>query len=333
MNRPPETQYDRRGFSLLEMLVAMAVLSTILIILASMLDSATGSWINSEEKVETLQNARTAIELMSRELAPATINTCEQFLVLPGEALANSGATTAVENSQAAFWMAPLGKDGDLRAVGYYLQRVDNRRFFRLKRYYVGPENEDYFPRGFDPENVDDTSILSEEATPDRFLDRVDEAAFDDSDPENKKRVVSTVADGVIAMWIQCYDLLGNPIPWLSKDSIHPDSNLIFNSASMFVMATSKPFDNDTTFRYLPDKNSSFKGNRLPAALGITVVVLDSDNVERHAEDIPVMENIFTADGALDLQASLESYQKALLARGINKARTFSTRVKLATGS
>jgi len=326
-------QYDKQGFSLLEMLVSMAVLSGVLVILASMLETAGGAWSDSEERVETSQNARTALELMTRELAPATINTCEQFVVLPGESLGECGAPGAVNTSQAALWMAPLGKDGDLRAVGYYLQRVDERNFYRLKRYYVGPENEDYFPRGFDPENVDDTSILSEETSAARFLDRLDSSAFDDSDPENKKRVVSTVAEGVLAMWIQCYDLLGNPIPWLSEDENHPSSRVIFNSSSMFVMATSEPFDNGKSFVYLSDKNTSIKGNRLPAAVGITLVALDSASLERYSEDIPVMENVLNDDGALDVDSSLEKYQQALFERGINKAKTFTTRVKLATGS
>ena len=325
--------YNKRGFSLLEMLIAMSVLTVILFVLASMVDSAGKAWTDSEERVETSQSARTALELVTREMTPATINTCEQFVVVPGKSLGGCGASSIVETSQAAFWMAPLGKDGDLRAVGYYLQRDDDRGFYRLKRYYVGPENEDYFPRGFDPENVDDTSILSEETSAARFLNRLDADAFNDSDPENKKRVVSTVAEGVLALWIQCYDLLGNPIPWVSEDENHPESDVIFNSAAMFVMATSEPFDNGKSFVYLSDKPSSVKGNRLPAAVGITVVTLDTASLERHGNDIPVMESVLTDDGALDVDSSLEKYQQALLKKGINKARTFTTRVKLATGS
>ena len=333
MNRKMDTLKTRRGFSLVEMLVAMAILSSILVILAVMLESTGGAWIDSEERIETYQNARTALELMSRELSPATINTCEQFVVLPGKALSDCGAPGAVDTSQAAFWMAPLGKDGDLRAVGYYLQRVDDRNFFRLKRYYVGPDNEDYYPQGFDPENVDDQSILSEETTAARFLDRLDDNAFDDSDPENDSCVVSTVSEGVLAMWLQCYDLLGNPIPWVSEDASHPESDMVYNSAAMFVMATSGPFDNEKTFMYLPNEDSSVKGNRLPAAIGITIVVLDLENCERYSDRIPEMENVMTEDGTLDVAASLEKFQDTLLQRGIIKAKAFSTRVKLATGS
>ena len=330
---PDANFYAKRGFSLLEMLIAMTVLTAILFVLAQMVDTAGRAWTDSEQRVETSQSARTALELVTRELTPATINTCEQFVVIPGKLLSECGAPGAVDTAQAAFWMAPLGKDGDLRAVGYYLQRDDERGFYRLKRFYVGPENEDYFPRGFDPEDVNDTSILSEATSAAQFLDRLDPAAFDDSDPENTKRVVSTVAEGVIALWIQCYDLLGNPIPWVSEDENHPDSEIIFNSASLFVMATSEPFDNGKSFAYLADKPTSLKGNRLPAAVGITVVTLDTASLDRHSNNIPIMESLLTDDGALDVDASLGKFQQALLDMGINKARTFTTRVKLTTGS
>ncbi len=324
---------SQSGFSLLELIIAMSVLTVILFILASMIDSAGNAWTDSEERVATSQNARTALELVTRELTPATINTCEQFVVVPGKSLNACGAPGAVETSQAAFWMAPLGKDGDLRAVGYYLQRVEKRGFYRLKRFYVGPENEDYFPRGFDPENVDDTSILSEETSAARFLDRLDSTAFDDSNPENRKSTVSTVADGVIAMWIQCFDLLGNPIPWVSQDDKHPKSDIIFNSASMFVMATSQPFDNGKSFVYLPDAGTSIKGNQLPAAVGITIVTLDKTSLDRHSVNMPIMENVLSDNGTLDVSASLEKYQQALLDHGIKKAKSFTARVKLTNGS
>jgi hypothetical protein len=301
-----------------------------------MVDLAGRSWTDSEERVEASQSARSALELITREMAPATIDTCEQYVVLKGVRLTlpveHPFDPYAVKTAQAAFWMAPLGKDGDLRAIGYYLQRNEDKGYFRLKRFYVGPDNEDYFPRGFDAENVDDTSILSEETSAARFLSRLDPSVFDDSDPENKNCLVSTVAEGVIAMWMQCYDILGNPIPWASESDKHPECSLIFNSASLFVMATSTPFDDGNTFNYLP-ATTGIKGNRLPAAVGITLITLDSVNLDRFAGKVPVMENVISDNGALDVDASLELYQQTLRDLGIDKARTFTTRVKLTTGS
>jgi prepilin-type N-terminal cleavage/methylation domain-containing protein len=323
----------RAGFTLLELLIAMAVFSIILLVLMSMTDTASNAWTRSEERVESAQSARATLELLSREMTPATIDTCQQFVVMPAETLSQCGAQGAVEHSQVAFWMAPLGKDGDLRAVGYYLQRVDERRFYRLKRIYIGPENEDYYPAGFDSENPVDPSILADAEDAGRLLGTLNDDAFNDSDPSNNKSVVSTVADGVIALWIQCYDLLGNPIPWVSEDKDHPESTLMFNSAALFKMATSRPFENGKTFVYLPDHAGAVKGNRLPAAVEIAIVTLDNTTLDQRGTAIPAMENILTESGSLDLEASLSQFQKELLQRGFNNARTHSTRIKLATGS
>ncbi|MCP5541382.1 MAG: hypothetical protein H7A52_14665 [Akkermansiaceae bacterium] len=104
-----------------------------------------------------------------------------------------------------------------------------------------------------------------------------DGPAFDDLDPDNKKSVVSTVADGVVAMWMQCFDLMGNPIPWSSKAPKHPKNDLVFNSSALFKMATSEPFKDGKTFTYLPDSDHSVKGNRLPAAIEVTVVMTIRD--------------------------------------------------------
>ena len=47
----------------------------------------------------------------------------------------------------------------------------------------------------------------------------------------------AAVSDGVIAFWVQCLDILGNPVPILADAKNHPDTNLIYNSAGYFNMA------------------------------------------------------------------------------------------------
>jgi hypothetical protein len=314
-------------------MIAMVGLAALLAILASFTGVASQAWMRSEGQVSTSQGARAALELMTREMAPATIDTCQQFVVLPGTSLSECGAPGAVNESQAVFWMAPLGRDGDLRVVGYFLQRVDERNFHRLKRLYVGPENEDFFPAGVDPANPDDESILSYADQAGRVFGSLNQAAFDDLDPENKKSVVSTVAEGVVALWIQCYDLLGNPIPWASKDPKHPKSELVFNSASLFMMATSEPFEDGKTFHYLPDREGAVKGNRLPAAVEITVVTIDPETLKRTPNAVPAMTNVFTDDGTLNVEESVRAFRGQLLESGFKETQTHSTRVKLATGS
>jgi hypothetical protein len=98
-------------------------------------------------------------------------------------------------------------------------------------------------------------------------------------------------------------------------------------------MATSEPFDNGKTFIYLPDHETTIKGNRLPAAVEITVVTLDNLTLDRRGHLVPPMESILTDEGSLDLDASLAVFRQNLLANGFKDARTHTTRVKLTTGS
>ena len=142
-----------RGFSLIELLVAIAVLSIMLLMLAEMTGTVADTWARGESRIETYQSARAALELMTREMTPAVVDTRTQFVVMPVEELEKGGATNLAPETQVALWMAPLGEQGDLRCVGYYLYRDDMKRFYRLKRIYIksayddsNDQRVDYFP-------------------------------------------------------------------------------------------------------------------------------------------------------------------------------------------
>lgn len=322
------------GFSLLETTIAITILGVISVLLASMLGTASNNWIKGEEIVDSYQNGRTALELMTREISAATIDTCQQFTIMTGETLASCGCEHIDPKSQAALFVAPLGKDGNIRAVGYYLQRDQDRQFYRLKRLYVGPENEDYYRGGFDSYSNDPNPWTSASQAG-VLLGGLDAAAFDDSDPDNPKSIVAPVAEGVLAMWMQCFDVVGNPIPWLSLDPNHPKSELIFNSAALFQMATTQPFDDGTSFRYFPASDNAVKGNRLPAAVEITLVTVDLPTLDRTSGfgELPTMTNVITSDNTLDVEASLRQLLDELDRFGIDNARTFTSRVKLANAN
>ncbi|MFV1994072.1 MAG: type II secretion system protein J [Verrucomicrobiales bacterium] len=333
MSAPDATSFSPRervrAFSLVELLISITVITVMLLFLVSMTDTVARVWTRSGIKLETSQSARASLELMTREMTPAVIGPLSQFVVFPGELLSECGCAAVAPGSQAALWMAPLGVDGDMRMVGYYLERVEELLFYRLKRIYIGPENEDYFPPGLDVANLDDPATRSSASDAGRFLGGLDSAAFDDRNPEGIRAVVSTVADGVIAIWIQCIDLLGNPIPWASESELHPDTRLMFNSAAFFQMATTTPFDNGSSFTYLPDHPQVMKGDRLPAAVEITLVTLDSRTLAR-AYALPEIPNVLTDNGVLDVRLSLQAFRNALGDIGIRESRTFMTRAKLA---
>ncbi|MEM7144280.1 MAG: prepilin-type N-terminal cleavage/methylation domain-containing protein [Verrucomicrobiota bacterium] len=325
-----------RGFSLIELLVAIAVLSIMLLMLAEMTGTVADTWAKGEARIESYQSARAALELMTREMTPAVVDTRTQFVVMAGEDLVDVGAVNVSPNSPVILWMAPLGEQGDLRCVGYFLYRDDERQFYRLKRMYIKPDNEDdYFPLkqqvGDARRGERDYSTSPKDAS--WFLTNWDAPAFDEEDPGNDRVVVSTAADGVIAFWVQPLDLLGNPIPWVSESTPpHPSSELIYNSSGFFTMATSVPFEDGSSTKYLAEDFNVMRAIRVPAAVDVTVVTLDQRLLARRPS-LPIQENILDSNGALDLAESVRLYNLALKAEGIQEARTFTTRVKLLNGS
>lgn len=322
----------RGGFSVVELLVAFTVLSVLMTILLAAVPSVTSTWIESERRIETYQRARGALELLTRELTPAVVDTRMQFVVLPGEELESAGAGNLAPLSPALFWMAPLGRNGELRCVGYYLFRDEERDFHRLKRIYIRPDNPDgYFPRLVNMENTRDLSMRTDPVSARWFLENLDEKAFDEQDPENDSVVVSTAADGVIAFWVQCYDLLGSPVPWLSEQRNHPSSDLIYNSSAYFQMATTMPFDSGETTEFLRQTKQVMKANRVPSEIEISIVTIDTSILAKDRV-IPPMESL-VVDGKLDMEGSVRLFLRQLQDAGIDGAEVFTTRVKLVNGT
>ncbi|MEM0895858.1 MAG: prepilin-type N-terminal cleavage/methylation domain-containing protein, partial [Verrucomicrobiota bacterium] len=120
--RSKKLKLRRRAFTLVELITSMAIFSVILLILTSMTGTVINTWANSETKVDTVQNARGALEMVTREMTPAVIDTHMQFAIMPGTVLttdANLAGLNIVEEAQAALWMAAVGADGERGCGGY----------------------------------------------------------------------------------------------------------------------------------------------------------------------------------------------------------------------
>jgi type II secretory pathway pseudopilin PulG len=333
----------RAGITLTELLVAMGILTFLMLILSSATESAGRAWRDGQARTDTYQSARTALELMARELSSAVVDTRMQFVIGPSTTISNVVRKTNPELSEkfatespVALWMAPLGEGGSLRCVGYYLHHDPVKNFYRLKRIYISPptsgKESPFFPRMVNLRNAKDTTLRTSPINALWFTRSWTDKAFDEEDPQNEDVVVSSAADGVIAFWIQPLDLLDRPIPLLTNAANHPKSPLFYNSAAYFQAATTRPFDDGTSFSYLAETRQSMKGNRLPAAVHLAVVTLDSKQIARGVK-IPEQLNVFDQSGALDLEESLRQYEKNLQDAELHTARTFTTRVRLINGN
>lgn len=70
---------DSIGFTLLEMLVAMAVTSLIVVLLLVLMQSATSTWQRNTDRSQAFASARAAFESMSRTIGASTLNTYEDY--------------------------------------------------------------------------------------------------------------------------------------------------------------------------------------------------------------------------------------------------------------
>lgn len=326
------------GFTLVELMLSISLLCLLLIGLNSMLDMTRGVWRQSRNRVDEYQTARTALEILSREVTPAVVDTRMQFAIVPGKVLTNAGATLVGKDEPALLWMAPQGENGTLQCLGYYLYRDPARKFYRLKRICIPPTLADgsaspYYPQLSNPSDSKANGTHTSPYNADWFTHAWDASAFDEESSSNTAAVVSTVADGVVAFWVQPIDALGNPIPQPPVDPTSPGAvRLYYNSAAYFEVATSTPFDDGTSFAYVAPGPQAMKANRVPAFLSIAIVTLDADTLGRVA-NLPEQKEIQTKSGALDLDASLAAYQADLQNVGVYKARTFTARVRLINGS
>ena len=323
----------RRGFSLIEMLVSMAVLSVLMVFLMEAMSTVTRVYIDTDSRTRSDEKGRAVIELISREVTPAAIDTRMQFIILPGEKLSDAGAVNVVETSPAMLWMAPLGPGGDLRCVGYFLTGSPDLKKYRLKRIFIKNDNPDgYFPKVGKVENAGDAGNRTSPTDASWFTDAWDEQAFDDASETNDKVIISTVSDGVVAFWIRALDSMGNPVPQLSSAKAHPKSDLFYNSAAYFYMADGESFDEGKTFVYLKKNRLTMKANRLPAAVELAIVMIDEDNINR-GPVVPAQENVVDSEtGELDMDSSINDYRERLKSAGFSGPRVFRTTVKITNG-
>lgn len=146
---PLSRSASRRGaaFTLVEIMVSLAVLTILLLISAQVIGQVQSTWSASNARVSQFKEARTAFDIMTRNISQATLNTYidynNNYLANPAGALAAAGAgptqylrkselhfrcgpaatlITGADGSKnpghAIFFQAPLGVSNDPSLVG-----------------------------------------------------------------------------------------------------------------------------------------------------------------------------------------------------------------------
>jgi GxxExxY protein len=128
------------AFSILELLVAVSVLSILLVVLLNIVQGATSLWRGSENKVEAYREARAALQVMSSDLKNILPTTNTDFFRTNLTNTPNIGFLAALPiNSQDTTSLS------DVCTVGYFLKYDDKspvagangRQSYNLCRYFV----------------------------------------------------------------------------------------------------------------------------------------------------------------------------------------------------
>lgn len=129
-----------KAFTLIEALIVMTILVIFIGSLFIVFKSGLDSWKKAEGRLDIYQNARAALEIMSREISGAIINPTAPTSPGPNSIYflggydVNSGA---VSGQAEVYFIAPLNPGGqatsDLCEIGYWLDTAAHK----LKRFYV----------------------------------------------------------------------------------------------------------------------------------------------------------------------------------------------------
>lgn len=129
-----------KAFTLLELLVAISVLSILLVILLNIVQGATNLWRTSENKVEAYREARAALQVMSTDLKNILASTNTAFFRTNLTNSPNLGFLATLPTS-----LQDTNSLSDVCTVGYFRAYGDKspvagasgRQSYNLYRYFV----------------------------------------------------------------------------------------------------------------------------------------------------------------------------------------------------
>lgn len=321
------------GFSLVEVLIAITILSFLVVLLSLLVSGVSRAWTSGDQQAETFQNGRAILDLISRDLSQAVISPRLQCIQNPGSLdTLLTGSTTQVVNSDAIFLQTISSSDplGNVNEVGYYLtHRTDSagNDHFELKRLFVPPTDPSQPAGTIQPNpayhiydspspvvyNTSATSIMPPWIN-------LNGTTFSGSTRKDFEYFSSTVSDGVIGLWIRCLDGNGDPIPWLSG----ADGNtapIKFNSTAHFQPSIP---GQAASFKYTSPTTTA-QASLLPPVAEITVITLDSRAFGRR----PAIPSIPASANPAEVPAKITAMNQSLLGQKITSARIFSGKVIL----
>lgn len=126
-----------KGFTILEVVVTLAVLVIIVGSLAVVFRTLTTTWNKAETGIEATQSAYATLEQISREIKSAIIDAANKFYLLGIDKIGSHISQTI---SDEIYFVAPLKDSGEqnLYEVGYWLKDSGSDKDGSLRRHLTG---------------------------------------------------------------------------------------------------------------------------------------------------------------------------------------------------
>ncbi len=284
---------DRRGwigdgFSLLELLVSMAVLAIIMVLMFSLVNSTSSIWRSTTGKIQTFQAARAAMDTISRNVAQATLSPYWDYFDKNGQrtplwdasqpyASVNPTAqygrysdlhfvcgdgktlTGRDANTHAIFFQAPLGYSTNSTNQAQSLDSLLNTAGY-------------YIEYGSDAEWLPDIDALKANQKNRYRLVEV-------LQPSELVNVFTNAASVDPGYWIRDGNRLSSNRRVLAENMIamiiHPKLSTGENNSSLAGLGDSY------TYNSREGQLSDPKRHQLPPMLGLTMVAIDEDSAAR----------------------------------------------------
>jgi len=323
----------RNGFTLIEILVSLAVLVIISAFLFSIVTNVNNTWQQGQSQIGPRQSGRAILDAIQNDLETAALP-ADKSDHASLQLIANIDSTGASLNSQylyphAFFWQAPIATDttyGRNAEVGYFVRwdssNPANPRAM-LCRFFVNPESP-----------ASPTNYLVETGTPwltSSIIEAVAPGLKNTSDPSLSYKGWFT--DNVIGLWIRPLDPTGSPI--LNKASGATTTAL---GTAYNATAPSYSFDSRQGYSYkvgstvylksgFKDPSNTYQiANTLPPFVEIAIVLLDSRAASRVTQ-IPTYTQ--TAPTATSFWTDINNFVASLPPGVRQGARVYSTRIAL----
>lgn len=206
MNHPGRVH----AYSLLEMLVATAVLALMVALLANVVSGVSSAWSNSIGRSERSASARAIADFIRSDLTTALIPIDEasqtnlQFVLNP------ASLSREYKNGDALFWQAPIATNrelGEIAEVGYYVRWASRKDtpVPILCRFFVNPATKDSSGAAVANPNF----LIHTEPTNWINNDLIEAIAPGISTMGATVRYDGLFAENVVAIWFRCLDSQG----------------------------------------------------------------------------------------------------------------------------